>query len=177
MNTIANAGNVQLTIKNAGLVLLNSYIPLLFERLGLTNDRNEFTDVDARMKAVQYLQVVAAGQSITEDNMLPLNKVLCGMLLTQPVPNEIEIREEEIILIEGLINAAIGHWSENGSSSVPSFRGNWLLRDGLLSETEARWELKVQGRAYDMLLNRSPFSYSIIKYPWMPKPLYVQWPS
>ena len=62
------------------------------------------------------------------------------------------------------------------SQMIDGFRGNWLIRNGLLVETEDRWELKVEKVSYDILLNQSPFSFEIIKFPWMKKPIYVQWP-
>ena len=98
------------------------------------------------------------------------------MTLAQPVLYGIEIGENDKNLIEELINAAISYWPEIGSCSIPGFRGNWLVRDGLLTEFEDRWELTVEKRPYDLLISHSPFSFSIIKYPWMPKPLHVNWP-
>ena len=163
-------------IKNAGLVILNNYLELLFERLHLTSNK-QFTSAENQRKAVHYLQFLVTGLSNTEDTISPLNKVLCGLSVTQTVPNGITIFDEEKELIHGLIQAAIGHWPSIGETSVNGFRGNWLVRDGLLQEMEDRWELTVEKRAYDLLLHKSPFSFSIIKYPWMEKPLHVIWTS
>lgn len=70
----------------------------------------------------------------------------------------------------------ISYWPAIGNTSVNGFRGNWLVRDGLLTELEDKWELTVEKRAYDVLIHQSPFSFSIIKLPWMEKPLHVTWP-
>jgi len=161
-------------IRNAGLVLINNYLTMLFVRLGLTNDQG-FIDTEAQLRAVHYLQYFVTGLTHTEEHLLPLNKVLCGLALAQPVADGIIVSDEYKNLIEGLIKAMIGQWPVIGDSSVDGFRGNWLVRDGLLSETEDRWELTVEKRAYDILLQQSPFSFSIIKYPWMDKPLHVNW--
>ena len=80
------------------------------------------------------------------------------------------------LLIKGLIEAVIAHWPAIGGSSVEGLRGNWLFRDGLLYDQDDRWELVVEKSAYDLLLDKSPFSFSIIKYPWMSKPLHVTCP-
>lgn len=162
-------------VRNAGIVILNNYIPMLFERLHLVEDRN-FTNVENQKKATQYLHYVVTGFTETEETYLPLNKVLCGLSLTDNIPDTIEISDEEDRLIKGLLQAAISHWPEIGDSSVNGFRGNWLVRDGILVELTDKWELTVEKRAYDILINRSPFSFSIIKYPWMSKPLHVYWP-
>jgi len=161
-------------VRNAGLVLINNYLTMLFVRLGLTNDQG-FIDTEAQLRAVHYLQYFVTGLTRTEEHLLPLNKVLCGLALAQPVADGIIVTDEHKDLIDGLIKAMIGQWSVIGDSSVDGFRGNWLVRDGLLSEQEDRWELTVEKRAYDILLQRSPFSFSIIKYPWMDKPLHVNW--
>ena len=98
------------------------------------------------------------------------------MPISQPVKDGITITDEQKELIEGLINAVINYWPAIGQCSIDGFRGNWLVRDGLLTEQDDRWELIVEKRAYDLLINRSPFSFSIIKHPWMKKPLHVTWP-
>ncbi len=41
-------------VHNAGLVLLNAYMPMLFERLGLIKN-NAFVSVEAQTDAVHYV--------------------------------------------------------------------------------------------------------------------------
>ncbi|WP_158992501.1 contractile injection system tape measure protein [Mucilaginibacter sp. L196] len=168
---LAKAG---ITVKNAGAVLLNNYIIMLFERLGLINNKN-FANSTAQAEAVHYLQYVITGLTQTDESLLALNKVLCGLPLAEPVHDGINISPANVKLIDGLITAIIGYWPAIGQCSVNGFRGNWLVRNGLLVEQEERWELTVEKRAYDLLINKSPFSFSIIKYPWMVKPLHVYW--
>lgn len=164
-----------IAIRNAGIVLLNSYIVMLFERLNLVKD-SHFANVENQKKAAQYLQYVVTGLTETEEIYLPLNKILCGLSFTDSVPGKIEISIQDQRLIEGLINAAVSYWAAIGECSINGFRGNWLVRDGILTELHDRWELVVDKRAYDVLINKSPFSFSIIKHPWMNKPLHVTWP-
>lgn len=164
-----------IAIHNAGLVLLSGYFPTLFDRLGLLIDQNEFKNEESRAKAVHYLQYVATGRTQTEESFLVLNKLFCEYPLGEPIIDSIEIPEEEKTLIHGLIQAAIGHWTAIGDSSLDGFRGNWLVRDGLLREEEEFWRLSVEKRPYDILIQRSPFSFSIIRFPWMKKPLHVDW--
>ncbi|MEM0577641.1 contractile injection system tape measure protein [Flavobacterium polysaccharolyticum] len=162
-------------VKNAGIVILNNYIEILMDRLGLLNEK-KFKNSTSQLNAVHYIQYVITGLTKTEESLLPLNKVLCGLPITTPVKDRISITEEQSELINGLIKAAISHWPKVGDTSILGFRGNWLVRDGLLIEKEERWELTVEKRVYDLLIHKSPFSFSIIKYPWMKKPLHVIWP-
>lgn len=173
LHNVQNQGSIP--VKNAGIVLLQDYVPLLFERLKLVNDKKFNSDAE-QADAVHYLQYVATGLTETEEGLLPLNKVLCGLPFSAPLKPGIDMTEGQKILIDGLINAAMGYWPAIGSNSINGFRGNWLVRDGLLTEQEERWELTVDKRAYDLLIHKSPFSFSIIKYPWMDKPLHVNWP-
>ncbi|MBC8754339.1 hypothetical protein H2O64_06630 [Kordia sp. YSTF-M3] len=163
-----------ISVPNAGLVLLNSYFLMLLERLGIVSDKAFKTDDDP-LKAVHYLQYIVTGLTQTDESLLVLNKVLCGLSPDAPVRDRIEMTEDEKKLIDGLIQAAIGYWTAIGDTSINGFRGNWLVREGILRETEERWELTVEKRAYDILLIKSPFSFSIIKLPWMQKPLHVTW--
>lgn len=166
---------MEIAVKNAGLVLLNSYIPMLFERLGLLSEDRKFISKESQLSAVGYLQYVATGLADTNDSFTPLNKVLCGLAVTESISTTLTISEENQRLISSLIDAVINHWPAIGQSSIDGFRGNWLVRDGYLTENNDRWELTVERRVYDILINKSPFAFSVIKYQWMEKPLYVNW--
>ncbi|MBC3919066.1 hypothetical protein H8L32_16360 [Undibacterium sp. CY18W] len=166
-------------VNNAGLILLQSYVPTLFSHLHLTED-NRFISAEAQQRAVHYLQFLVTGHSQTADQYLTLNKILCGFKPQDTVGTGITLTAEEALLCEGMLHAFMGHWSAIGASSVEGMRGNWLVRDGALdgsSGDSADWHLKVEKRAYDVLINQCPFSFSIIKFPWMNKVLRVTWPT
>ena len=164
-----------ISIPNAGLVLLNAYFNMLFERLEIIS-RGEFISHEAQLKAVHYLQFIVTGLTKTEEHLLVLNKVLCGLDPTSPIKEEINMSSEDKELIDGLIKASIAYWTAIGNISIEGFRGNWLVRNGILTEEEDRWGLVVEKRSYDILMLKSPFSFSIVKMPWMKKPLHVIWP-
>ncbi|WP_299683499.1 contractile injection system tape measure protein [uncultured Dokdonia sp.] len=170
-NTISEEG---LMVPNAGLVILNSYLPMLLARLDLVRD-NVFVSEETQNDAVHYLQYLVTGLSQTEESLLVLNKVLCGLAIETPIRLGIEISTSDKELMEGLLTAAIGYWPAIGDTSIEGFRGNWLVRDGVLKEEADRWTLTVEKRSYDILMLKSPFSFSIIKFPWMEKPLHVTW--
>jgi hypothetical protein len=164
------------SISNCGLVLLQSFIPTLLLRLGLT-DEKEFVSEGAQRRAVHLLQFLVTGHSSTAEEYLALNKVLCGLALHEPLEDGIELEEREREMCLSLLQAMIGYWNAIGESSIDGLRGNWLVRSGTLNRAKDRWDLLVEKRVYDLLLARSPFSYSVIKFPWMEKPMYVTWPT
>ena len=175
-----NEGNLlsqsqRIDVSNAGLVILNSYYELLFERLNLL-DNNQFISESERIKAVYCLQYLAIGLSQADESSLSLNKVLCGIDTQDSIGNSVVISDQDKALMDMLLESAISSWTSIGSSSsIDGFRGNWLVREGILTETEDHWELTVERLAYDILLSQSPFAFSVIKLPWMEKPLYVTW--
>lgn len=163
-----------IAISNAGLVILQSYFLPYLTRLELING-DEFIHQQARLDAVHYLQFLVTGHSQTDETHLPLNKILCGLPLSMPVQGGVEIPQEHIAMAQGLIAAVIDYWQAIGSSSLEGFRGNWLVRPGLLRQTDEQWELIVEKRPYDLLLDRLPLSFKLVSLPWMDKPLYVTW--
>ncbi|MCA2997715.1 MAG: hypothetical protein ING75_03845 [Rhodocyclaceae bacterium] len=165
-----------IAIPNCGLVLLQSFIPVLLSRVGLTDDKS-FVGEAAQRRAVHILQFLVTGQSSTAEEHLALNKVLCGLALHESVESAIDITAAEIDTCQSLLQAAIGYWDAISDSSIDGLRGNWLVRNGVLTPTSERWDLVVEKRVYDLLLARSPFSYSVIKFPWMEKAMYVTWPT
>ena len=164
-----------IAIRNAGLVILSAYMPMLFERMNFL-DKNRHFKKASQSKAANVLQFVATGMQQTEELNMPLNKVLVGLPIDSPIDTSVDLTKDEIELIEGMVKAVINYWPAIGESSIDGFRGNWLVRDGLLREEVESWELNVEKRAYDILLNQSPFSFSIIKHPWMEKAIHVNWP-
>ncbi|MGN2414047.1 contractile injection system tape measure protein [Pseudomonas syringae] len=174
--------NVALPISNAGLVLLHGFITPLFSWLKLTEEcdataKTVFVSELAQRRAVHVLQFLASGLTETPEHYLTLNKLLCGVAIEQPVELSIELHEAERALCHSLMTAVIGHWPAIGKTSFEGLRGNWLIRSGVLQRSGERWHLSVERRAYDLLLARCPFTYSVIKLPWMEKPLYVTWPT
>jgi hypothetical protein len=169
--------NQIIEVNNAGLVLLQNYFTMYLERLELldNNDKSKFKDLESQYKAVHCLQYLVTGMTDTEEHYLLLNKMICNLPFNHPIPRSYYLSDADKKIGQGLIEAMIDYWPECGSNTIDGFRGNWLVRDGILKEQDDQWELIVSKRSYDIMLNRSPFSYSIIRLPWMSKPIYVSW--
>jgi hydroxymethylpyrimidine/phosphomethylpyrimidine kinase len=170
-----STNKITIPVHNAGLVLFYPYMPMLFQRLDLMDSDHRFVNEAAQLIAVHCLQYLVSGGS-SDGNTLPLNKVLCGLSPSMAMPGKMTINAEYASLMNGMIHAAIEQWPAMGNSSIDGFRGNWLVRDGSLIEQEAQLELVIEKRAYDVLIDTLPFSFAMIKYPWMHKPLHVSWP-
>lgn len=176
VSQILPAGAQSMMVQNAGSVLFNSYVPILLQRLSLT-ESNEFVNSESQERCVQVLYYVSTGSLATTQHSLALSKVMCGFDPSNEVNLNQEISTSEKALIDSLLNSMISHWPAIGSATTESLRENFLIRDGFLNATEHLWNLNIEKRSYDILISRSPFSFSVIKYPWMPLPLYVTWPN
>ncbi|MGB8699159.1 MAG: contractile injection system tape measure protein, partial [Thermosynechococcaceae cyanobacterium] len=67
------------------------------------------------------------------------------------------------------------YWSALKSTSVAGLRTSFLQRPGLLRQTEEGWHLQVEPQTFDVLLNDLPWSIGIVKFAWMPHPIYTEW--
>lgn len=161
-------------IKNAGLVLLAPYFPALFKHLGYVIER-EFKDAEHQVRAMFLLQYMLYEKCEFQESGLLLNKLLSGNELEQVIPNKIELTEEEKHWCMSLLEGAMGNWDKMRNTSLHGFRDSFLIREGIIRDTGDFWQLEVAERGYDVLLDSLPWSYSPVKFPWMKKPVYVNW--
>lgn len=162
-------------ISNAGMVLAVPYIPELFKRLNLT-EKGEFKDRYAAERAIHLLQYMVNGNTSLPEFMLLLNKILCGIKTGIPIQRSIEVTEEEKATIQQLLEGIIKNWKAVSNSSIRGFQESFLQRNGVLKQNdEGQWQLRVESKTFDMLLDQIPWSFSTIRYPWMNNVLYVQW--
>lgn len=162
-------------IKNAGVVLLWPYLQRLFENLKLA-ESGAFVNRSSTEKAVGIIQRLVYPDDELAENQFPLNKILCGLDVAELVPAPgLTISNDDMEAAKDLLKAVITHWSKLGNTSVEGLQTSFLQREGRLKYVNEHWHLKVEQRSYDMLLDSLPWGISLIKLPWMPKPLHVEW--
>lgn len=161
-------------VRNAGVVLLHPFLPPFFKTLGLV-DAHDFVDEAARHKAVHLLHFLATGQTEAPEYELVLPRFLCGVPFEIPLERFPDITAAEQAEGEKLLMAAINHWNKLGNTSPGGLREGFLQRDGKLEKREAGWYLGVEQKTIDILLDFLPWNLSIIKLPWLPELLRVEW--
>ncbi|MBR7745651.1 contractile injection system tape measure protein [Undibacterium baiyunense] len=161
-------------LQNAGLVIVAPYLQRLFSLLSLTKD-GAFVDRQAAERAVHLTQYIVTGEEASPEFMLTLNKLLCGIPAVVPISNGIQLSAHEKEVIQQMLSGVITHWSAIGKTSIQGLRETFLIREGYLNYIEDSWHLKVRQGSFDMLLDRLPWSFAMIKYPWMLAPLHVTW--
>ena len=138
-------------------------------------ENGQFKDGLAAERAVHLLQFLVNAQTDTPEYQLPLNKLLCGVHGRVPLARTIEITDHERATIEQLLQGMIAHWAALGNTSIAGLRQTFLQRQGVLCQRDDAWHLKVVPATFDMLLDRLPWAYSLIRLPWMTAPLHVSW--
>lgn len=168
-----NVSEEPIYILNAGLVLVHPYLTFLFEQCNLLSD-GKFKTTDMAMRAVAMLHYAVSGKEVYKEEDFVLNKLLCGINI-EMVSKKIRLRKSEKQMVDSMLMALASHWEVIKNSNEDDVRGNWLVREGKIRETDAHWELTVKRRAYDLLLDSLPFTLSPVKYPWMEKMIIIQW--
>ena len=153
-------------VELAGIGLLAPYISQLFRHLGYTNGY-EFKDEKSRLKAYSLLM------KLSDDGKCNL---LVGYICD--LNNHallVELEEEELEELKKMLNAAVNSWGKLKNISLESFIKYWIRRKGVLIEVENFYKLSVQRETGDILLDFINWDYKNIKFPWMKKPLIVEW--
>lgn len=158
-------------IWNAGLVLLHPFLPKLFEATGYAEGKHLIQPE----KTVLALQYAASGQAECPEWELPLPKILCGLALSTPVSTRDNPAREALDEVDLLLENVIRHWAVLKSTSINGLRESFLQRPGRLLEFPGNWTLRVEQKSIDVLLGNLPWGLSVIKLPWMSKPLFVEW--
>ena len=162
-------------IKNAGLIILWPFFVHLFQRLNLTKD-DQFVSREAAAKACLYLHYLVNKNTSVSEHELCLNKLLCGLPEYTAIPETIDISDSDKELLNELLNVVISRWNIIDNISPDGLREIFLIRSGkLITNQDDQVNLKVDQKAYDLLLNHIPWSISVIRLPWMKTALYNQW--
>ncbi|MDJ0676439.1 MAG: contractile injection system tape measure protein [Calothrix sp. MO_167.B42] len=164
----------EIYIYNAGLVLLWPFLNRFFIKIGLVQE-NVFINTISAERAVLLLQYLVDASIESPEHILPLNKILCGIDLLEPIDTNLEITEQEQSECENLLSAVIQNWSILKNTSIEGFRKAFLQRNGILRVRDGGWLLQVERETYDILLDRIPWSIRVVKLPWMDHILYVEW--
>ena len=165
-------------VKNAGLILLCSFLTFLFKRTGLLEKKekkHEFKDEYSRVRAIHLTQYIVTGKTEHKEHELVLNKIICGVELNKPINMNIELTELEKTEAELMLKSVIGHWKILGNTSIDGLREMFLNRKAVLAFKNNAYNMKVEQKAIDVLMKKMPWSFQTIKLSWNDYIIYVDW--
>ena len=163
-------------VKYAGLVIFHPFLQRLFVKTSILTEGEKNIPFHNLSKAAALLHFMATGNDEIYEFELGFIKVLIGLdpeeslLVSDGLITSLD-KEESISLVQSVI----GHWSVLKNTSVDGLRQTFIQRNALLNRSEMGWKLLVEPSAFDLLLNQLPWSFNIIKLPWMNKPIYTEW--
>lgn len=164
----------RIMITEAGLVLLGPYLKPLFTALGFWKD-GTWQSLEAQEKAACLLKLVATGSKADKEYSLALEKLLCGIPLYQPVRTDYMFSEAEIKEATTLLEAVIANWPALKNTSVEGFRSAFLQRDAVLYAKEQDWQLVVEKKTLDVLLESIPWGYGTLALSWNTYLIFTEW--
>ncbi len=164
-------------VTNAGLCLFAPWVIRLFGMLELlADDRKDLKDMDARIRAIFILQrLVTAEQREYKESDLAFNRVLAACPFNVPLPKRLELTDKEVETVESMLAGVKANWPKMENTSIGGFQRSFIEREGQLEQRENKWVLTVENNAYDILLDSLPWSYKMIRFPWLKKPISVSW--
>lgn len=162
-------------VPSAGLILLHPFLPPLFRAAGLLEGSGIPNELLPRAAAL--LHWLATGADDAAEFELPLVKVLVGRAPEVPVViGGGVLRDADMREATAVLESVITHWAALRGTSVAGLRTSFLRRTGLLREADDGWRLQPMPEGFDVLLNHLPWGIGVVRLPWMPRPIYVEWP-
>lgn len=168
-----------LLVPAAGLVLAHPYLPRLFDATGLypAGARGPLPD-PTLPAAASLLHWLATGREAEQEFSLPFIKLLLGRDPDTPLPHAPaplpEAWREEA---DALLDAMLSHWQALRGTRPAGLRSGFLQRRGCLEKRDSTWHLRIEPESFDMLLDLLPWGFSLVRLPWMPRPLVTEWPT
>ena len=121
------------------------------------------------------LQYVIDGGNQSPEFVLVLNKLFCGVPLSDPLDLFIELSKEEKEEADQFLLSVKGKWKQMKNTSLDTFRNSFLKREGILTLQDKNWKLKVEHKPIDVLLRTLPWGFSLIKFHWIDYIIFVEW--
>ncbi|WP_297332584.1 contractile injection system tape measure protein [Flavobacterium sp.] len=161
-------------INNGGLILLFPFLSYLFQNTGLTID-NKWKSVLHQQKAVLLTQYCVTGNTDFRENDLLLNKLLCGYALFSVVDTTIQLSDTDKEQCREMLQSVIHYWEALKNSSPEALQETFLQREAKLNLHNEVIEMWVENKAFDILLQRLPWSIAMVKTVWMDKMIQCNW--
>lgn len=168
------AGAEKLLVKGAGIILLAPFLKPFFTKLHLL-DANDWINREAHVKAVYLLKYLGNGAQHYQEYQLLLEKLLCGIPINQPLEAAPELTQAETDEAEDLLHSVLEHWQRLKNTSVNGLRESFFKRDGILTAKESNWQLQVQRKTMDVLLDSIPWGFSTVSLPWNEYIIFTEW--
>ena len=164
----------KITLQNAGIILIAPYFKHFFQELQLI-DNQKFISQKSQYKAIHLIKYLATGKTEFDEFDLTLEKLICGISLDESVPRKVNFLEHEIAEADELLKSVIEHWQVLKNSSPEALRNTFFQREGILQKNEFGWQVNIERKTQDILLDSIPWGFSMIVPAWNNYIITVEW--
>lgn len=172
-----------LIVSNAGIVLLNPFLPMLFRSLSLQDDESEWISEEHHLAAIYLLNYLSTGALEADEDELYIGRILTAFDSDEVIPQISEEQFFELIAketlkneLEQLIQAVRDNWRPMRNCSWNGLRNDFLSRTGTIKNAgENDYELTIESGGLDVMLSYKDWSISMITYSWLEGIIYVKW--
>lgn len=161
-------------VRNAGLILLHPFLKTFLIATGIADPSGKIAEKNYDL-AVQALHFIATGNESVFEPELVFEKFFCGIPMQFPIIRESLLTDEVKNEALEMLNEVIKQWQALKNTTPTGLRETFLQRNALLQITEKGYNLVFETKTTDILLNRIPWSYSIVKWYLIDKLIYVEW--
>ncbi|MGE7778154.1 contractile injection system tape measure protein [Chitinophaga sp. NPDC101104] len=167
------SGPEGLYVEAAGLVLLHPFLSELFASTGCREGKDWAPG--GRQTAVRLLGYLSDNDADLPEYRLVFHKVLAGMAPEEPLEAIAPATTAMLDACNELLDAVLSHWSALKNTGRDGLREGFLQRPGMLRTASDGLQLEMEKRAQDVLINRLPWSCSMVRLTWMEQLLAVNW--
>jgi len=154
--------------------LIAPFLPRFFENAGLIRNKTFISDRH-RMHAAFLIQKMVDPSRKFYENILVLNKLLCGIPLSATVDIKQKLTKNEKQEIIDLLDSVIANWTALKNTTTGGFREAFLQRKGSVEKNGDDYCIRVDVLSHDILLSYLPWNITLIKYPWNDYLIHVEW--
>jgi hypothetical protein len=163
-------------INNAGIILLHPFFKTLFVQLDLCENDGIWKNKKSQHKAILLTQYLVKSEEKINESDLILNKILCGLAIEKVVNVTLKISKKEKDKCNNLLEAILEYWKVMHSSSIEALQETFLQRDAKLKcIKDNSYEVWVEEKGVDILLEQLPWGIATIQTPWMVNYLTCHW--
>ncbi|MCR1024517.1 contractile injection system tape measure protein [Cellulophaga baltica] len=171
---IRSEDNQKFLSNHGGAVILAQFLKPLFKNLGFFID-GEWIDEERQFKAMHLINYLCTGKESAMEFDLNIEKLLCGLPLNAPLPQNAHLTADEMREADLLLESIIEHWGVLKNTSINGLRKAFLLRECIITDNNTDWQINMERKTADVLLDKLPWGFSVIILPWNDYQIYVEW--
>ncbi|MDV7698771.1 contractile injection system tape measure protein [Chryseobacterium soli] len=160
-------------VQNAGLILIHPFIKTFFEDCGLLHPKTQQL-LDPELCA-HILHYIATGKTNAPEHDMVFEKFLCNIPVNQTINRHIKLSRKHKSQAKKVIESVQHNWPPMKTSSVALLQNEFFQRSGKLVATDYDYNLTIERKTQDILLDRLAWGIGLIKLPWQEKFIFVNW--